>query len=224
MKTSILWNGFEIKKGEISTSVGFVPYLCYTPAISKESVNIAIHGEGHDKEDWLCFNSTLKLGNLLKESIKHNSPFIAFDIYGHGDWVIDDHHFNTSDLTSDDITNLIKKSITGIEEAIPKILKEENLTNNPISLTAFSLGCSISLGLKLDSENFKSVLISPYKAPVYSNCKNYYVIRGENDPLISENEFNDLFNELPENTVLEKFDSKHEIPVSWINRVKTFIY
>lgn len=224
MKTSILWNGFEIKIGKISTSAGDVPYLCYSPEISKETVNIAIHGEGVDKEEWLCFNSTLKLGNLLKESIKHNSPFIAFDLYGHGEWIIDNKNFNKTNLSGNDRSELIKKSITGIQEAIPKILIKEKLTENPITLTAFSLGCSITLGLNINSSGYKSILISPFKALISSNCENYFIIRGKNDPFISEDDFNMLFNKLPKNSILKSFDSEHEVPASWINKAKNFIY
>ncbi len=224
MKTSILWNGFEIKKADIQTEAGNIPYLYYGPQMSDQTVNIAIHGEGHEKEDWLCFNSTLKLGNLLKESIKKNSPFIAFDLYGHGEWLIEDHHFNITHLTDKDREALIERSIKGIQEAIPKILDEEGLAKNPITLTAFSLGCSVALGLKMENANYKTILISPFKAGYESNCENFYVIRGKNDPLITEKDFQDLYSALPGNSVLDSYDSKHEIPESWINKAKDFIY
>lgn len=224
MKTSILWNGFEIKKADVQTVAGDIPYLYYGPQMSDQTVNIGIHGEGHEKEEWLCFNSTLKLGNLLKESIKKNSPFIAFDLYGHGDWLIEDRHFNTTHLTEKDIEALIERSINGIQEAIPKILAEEGLSKNPITLTAFSLGCSVALGLKLKNESYKTILISPFKAVYKSNCKKFYVIRGKNDQLITEGDFQDLYSTLPENSILDSYDSKHEIPESWITNAKKFIY
>jgi len=224
VSTSILWNGFEIKRGVINTSAGNVPYLCYSPEISTEVVNIAIHGEGHNKEDWLCFNSVLKLGNLLKESIKHNSPFIAFDIYGHGEWIIDDKNFNTTSLSEDDISDLIKESIKGIQEAIPIILKEESLKDNPLALTSLSLGCSIALGLNISSPEYKSILISPSKADVSSNCKNYFIIKSKNDPDISDTDLHNMFKELPPRSILESHNSNYKIPIKWINKTKKIIY
>lgn len=224
MKTSMLWNGFELIKGDISTTAGSIPYLYYSPEITYQPVNIAIHGEGSGKDDWLCFNSTLKLGNLLKESIKNNSPFLAFDLYGHGEWIIDDHHFNISHLSESDRTTLIKKSSKAIQEAIPKILNDEDLTDNPISVTAFSLGCSVALELKLNKTEYKTVLISPYKTLYTSDCKEFLIIRGKNDPLISEADFLSLYQTLPSNTLLKSYRSRHDIPESWINRVKEFIY
>lgn len=224
METSKIWNGFKINNGKINTIVGLVPYICYNPRLSNKTVNIAIHGEGQKKEDWLCFNSTLKQGNLLKASIKQNSPFIAFDLYGHGDWLIKDKHFNTTHLSLKDQKILIEKSILGIQEAISVILTNEGLSKNPITITSFSLGCSISLGIKLDSENYKSILISPFNTPIKSNCQNYLVIRGKNDTKIDDNDFNSLFEKLPKNTILKELVSKHEISISWINIVKEFIY
>lgn len=224
MNTSILWNGFEIKKGTVTTSVGEVPYLCYAPECTKEVVNIAIHGEGHDKDDWLCFNSSLKLGNLLKTSIQKNSAFIAFDLYGHGNWIIDDKHFNIVELSEEDTEKMIKNSRIGIEEAIPKVLEKEHLTDNPIAISSFSLGCSVSLGLTLPTENCKSVLISPLKSSIDSNCKDYLVIHGKSDHLISEIDFNDLFSTLPKGTVVETYNSDHEVPICWIHSAKSYIY
>ncbi|MGL1891083.1 MAG: hypothetical protein OCD02_05615 [Spirochaetaceae bacterium] len=223
MKQSILWNGFEIKKGEIETSVGYVPYLFYSPEISNECVNIAIHGEGHDKEDWLCFNSVLKLGNLLKESIKTNSPFIAFDLYGHGDWEINDKHFNTADLTNHDKQLLIEKSIIGISEAIGTVLKDNKLENNPVSVTAFSIGCNVVLGLDLKDIQFKTILISPFNTKYNSSSNNILVIRGENDQLTSEADFQELVEKLPTNSIIKKYKSEHEIPVIWIDAAREFI-
>lgn len=224
METSKIWNGFEIRKGEINTIAGLVPYICYNPRSSNKTVNIAIHGEGQKKEDWLCFNSTLKQGNLLKASIKQNSTFIAFDLYGHGDWKIKDKHFNTTNLALKDQEILIEKSVLGIQEAISIILTNEGLSKNPITITSFSLGCSISLGIKFDSENLKSVLISPFNTSIKSNCQNYLVIRGKNDTQINENDFNSLINKLPKNTILKELVSEHEISKSWISIVKEFIY
>ncbi|MBN2617281.1 MAG: hypothetical protein JXR64_03090 [Spirochaetales bacterium] len=224
MKRSILWNGFELKKGEISTKIGEVPYIAYTPERTDQVVNIAIHGEGHEKEDWLCFNSVLKLGNLLKESIKSNSAFIAFDLYGHGEWVINNKNFNIYNLSESDKEELIEKSSIAIEEAIPILLKDENLEDNKLAITAFSLGCSVALGIRTANPNLKTVLISPYPADIRSNCKHYCVIRGSKDAQISTAEFQDIYNKLPKGTILESFDSEHEVPVSWIHHAKEFIY
>lgn len=224
MKESLLWNGFELKKGKIATKYGDVPYLFYSPEITNEVVNVAIHGEGHDKDDWLSFNSVLKLGNLLKESIKHNSPFIAFDLYGHGDWIIDNKNFNITNLSTNDKIELIQNSCFGIQEAIPQILKEGQIENNPLSISAFSVGCSVALGLDLQLSDFKMILISPFKAAVSSKCKEILVIRGRDDRLVSEDDINTLLNSLPNNTQVELYNSEHEIPVSWINRAKEFIY
>lgn len=224
MKTSILWNGFEIKKGDIKTEVGNIPYLFYLPYMSDQTVNIALHGEGSNKEEWLSFNSTIKLGNLLKESIKKNSPFIAFDLYGHGEWLINNHNFNTQHLSSSNRDDLVKNSIMALQEAIPSILKAEGLTDNPVSLIAYSLGCSVALALKLKITDYKTILISPYKSSIGSNCENFYILRGKDDKSIPEDEFKDLYNSLPKNSQLDIYKSGHEIPESWINKVKDFIY
>lgn len=221
---SMLWNGFELKKGEVNTSVGKIPYMLYCPQMTNKTVNIAIHGEGHEKEDWLCFNSKYKLGNLLKESIRNNSAFIAFDLYGHGEWVIEDKHFNTTHLTISDREILINRSTIAYQEAIPRILEQEGLNENPISITAFSLGCSVALGLKMNKIDLKTILISPAYAPNSSSCTNFFVIRGNNDHTILDDEFNNLILVLPPNIRLERFNSEHEISESWINSAKEFIY
>ncbi len=162
MNRSILWNGFEIKKGLIKTSVGEVPYIIYSPEMSRQPVTIAIHKETGSKEDWLCFNSTSKPGNLLKESIKNNSTFIAFDLYGHGEWQIQDKSFNPGNFNNTQRDNFIEASKTGIEEAIKKLLLQENIKSNPVTIVGKSLGCSVVLNIDLKQTKFSSVLLSPF--------------------------------------------------------------
>ena len=216
MKRSILWNGFEIKKGEIQTSVGFVPYLLYTPHMSNQVVNIAIHGEGQQKEEWLCFNSTPKLGNLLKESIKVNSPFIAFDLYGHGEWQTNNHGLNILHPNNLEKSTIIKNSAIGIEQAIPQIIKDENLLENPITITSYASGCSVALNLSLNKKNLKMALILPEKTDIKTNCSSFCLIKGDNTVqyINNTNDLN-LINSESENQVVND---------NWIYKVKDFIY
>ncbi|QEN04942.1 alpha/beta fold hydrolase [Thiospirochaeta perfilievii] len=197
MKTSILWNGFELKKGVLETEVGNIPYLYYSPHRTDQIVNIAIHGEGQEKEDWLCFNSVLKFGNLLKESIKRNSAFIAFDLYGHGEWKLDSN-FNILHLSSREIETLVEDTIISVQSALPIILENENLTKNKLSVTGYSLGCSIAMGLKLDKLE-KRVLLAPNRS--------YY-----------------SFDDTLENTLVEESTEKSNITESWIHKACDFIY
>lgn len=224
MNRSILWNGFEIKKGNIETSAGKVPYIFYSPQITDQPVNIALHGEGSEKEDWLCFNSAQKLGNLLKESIRKNSPFIAFDLYGHGEWIPQGQQPNIVNLSQQEREELIEISIKGIQEALPVILKEEDLETNPITITAFSIGCSVALGLKTPKTPSKTALLSPYMTENRSECENFFVFRGKKDSLVSKDEFGKLKSTLPKSTVIHICNCNHEVPESWINKVKPFIY
>lgn len=216
MKRIIQWNGFKIKCGAIKTKIGYVPYICYIPKQTLKIVNIAIHGEGQNKEEWLCFNSSFKFGNLLKESIKQNSPFIALDLYGHGDWIVNNKSFTPFMLSKKDKEHLIDTSIEGIQEAIPKILINEKIRENPISLTAYSIGCSVALGLNLKNIDFKSILVEPHNSINCSNCKEFCIIRGPN--------INNLRNSLQKDCKIEEYYINSEYPLSWINKAKEYIY
>ncbi len=224
MNKSILWNGFEINKGSIKTKVGDVPYLYYSPQMTKEPLNVAIHGEMQSKEEWLCFNSIIKSGNLLKESIKKNSPFIAFDLYAHGEWLIEDKNFNITDMSADQKVTLIEKSSIGISEALTKIIQSESLTENRLSVISYSLGCSVALNLKLENIDFKTILLSPFNRASSSDSGNFLVFRGEDDQFIDGDEFDNFYQKLPSVKQLKTYKSGHEIPVDWINHVKDFIY
>lgn len=224
MNSSILWNGFEIKKGLISTDEGCVPYLLYSPEISRESVNIAIHGENSSKDEWLCFNSKSKLGNLLKESIKMNSPFLALDLYGHGEWLSEDRSFYPGAMNRDQEEEVIIKSSRGISQAIDRVLNEEGLINNPLTITAVSKGCSIALNIESTREIEKILLLSPSKSEIKTRCNNFLIFRGESDITVTDDDFFALKNELSGDVELELYKSSHEIPEAWINRAKSFIY
>lgn len=224
MNKSILWNGFEIKKGTIETSVGEVPYLFYSPEISKQIINIAIHGETMSKDEWLCFNSKSKFGNLLKESIKHNSPFIAFDLYGHGEWLSDDRGFYPGSMSREQEDKVIKNSSTGISEAILKVLEKDKLEENPISITSYSKGCSIALNLNMDKKPEKVVLLSPMHCKTNIEGENYLLLKGRNDKEVNNKELKELTKSLGEGLKIKEFDSGHEIPESWINDARDFIY
>lgn len=224
MNRSILWNGFEIKKGLITTSVGEVPYMIYSPEMSRQPVTVAIHKETGSKEEWLCFNSTSKPGNLLKESIRNNSTFIAFDLYGHGEWQIEDRSFNPGNFTKEEREIFIKKSKTGIEEALETLLKVENIENNPLTLVGNSLGCSVVLNIELESLKFSSVLLSPFDTEVSTTSRNFMIHRGENDTYIDSSNFDHLIKKLPKEPHIIRYSSGHEIDESWINSTKEFIY
>lgn len=224
MNRSILWNGFEIKKGIIQTSTAKVPYIYYSPEMSKEPVNIAIHGETYSKDEWLCFNSILKSGNLLKESIRKNSPFIAFDLYGHGDWIIEDKNFNPANMNKEITNQFIITSANCISEAIKKILKSESLDNNPITIIANSLGCSVALNLNLDFTDIKTILLSPFYTDTKLKYKESLIFRGDKDNFVSKDNFNKLYTSLPEKKKLVKYNTGHDLKEEWINKAKDFIY
>lgn len=224
MNRSILWNGFELKKGFITTSAGDVPYIMYSPEISVEPVTIAIHKETGSKDDWLCFNSVLKEGNLLKESIRNNSPFIAFDMYGHGDWTIEDKGFNPSSMSPETLKDFTEKSAKGISEAIIEILKKFSLDKNPITIVGNSMGCSIALNLDLNGYKYKSILISPYNTQAKSSATKFLIFRGNNDSFVKEEDFKKLLEELPEDSEIVLFKAGHDLNENWINNSKEFIY
>lgn len=224
MNKSILWNGFEIKKGVVETSVGKVPYLFYSPEVSNQIVNIAIHGETKSKDEWLCFNSKPKFGNLLKESIKKNSPFLALDLYGHGEWLPDDRSFYPGNMTIDQEQQLIETSLKGISEAITRILDADNLINNPVSVTSYSKGCSIAVNLDIKRSIKKVVLLSPYNCKPNKRSENYLLLKGKNDQYVNNDELKELITILGDSLTITEYESDHEIPESWINEAKEFIY
>ncbi len=224
MNSSILWNGFEIKKGLVKTDTGNIPYILYTPEISRQSLNIAIHGENSSKDEWLCFNSRSKLGNLLKESIRMNSPFLALDLYGHGEWHSDDRTLDPGNMSEIQEEEFYMKSINGLNSAIDQIILEEDLTQNPISLTGYSKGCNIILNIELQKEISKMILISPYNSNIKTKCQNFLIFRGKDDLFVADGEFDLLRDNINGNVNVELYDTNHEVPESWINRAKEFIY
>jgi predicted esterase len=221
---SLLWNGFEIKKNYIETEVGKVPFMAYIPEYTNNWVNIAIHGEGFSKEEWLSFISVSKFGNLLKESIKMGSPFIAFDLYGHGDWEPGNKHFygGSMEESEEDVFNNI--SSKGISKAIDIILEKENLTNAKIALTAFYKGCSVALNLTPQAKIEKMILISPRITSVNTTCTKNLILTGTDDPLLSGDNLTFLLNKIPGAKDSQNYNSDYQIPESWIHKTREFIY
>lgn len=222
MNRNILWNGFELRKGTIKTSAGNVPYIMYSPEISIEPVTIAIHRETSSKEDWLCFNSVYRGGNLLKESIKSNSVFIAFDLYGHGEWKADDPSFNVSDIKNS--KTLIERSSRGIQEAVKFLLESEKIADNPVTIVGNSVGCSVVLNLIFPNIDFKTVLLSPFNTTVNSSSTKYLIHRGNRDKIIPETEFKKLIEKLPNESEIILYNKNHDLDENWIYSTKNFIY
>ncbi len=225
------WNDDSISYAFINTNAGNVPILYYLPKnIKSKSLIVALHYQNSNKEVWL--NS---LNGILKYAIESEIPFIAFDLYGHGEWEIED--YNTAYINEESLPEFMEPTTIGVSYSLRTFCYNNNLSLDSLHYVAISLGCFTEMDLSINGLKPQTMLLSapvPLKAyhgtySYHNNLKafnnvNLLAISGSEDEYNIPGEVQEWFDEVSSNNKkLIIYKGGHVPPVSMIDSCVVFL-
>lgn len=190
---------------------------------------ILIHGLEGCKEDWRTRDGFTSGGNLTALLDEAGIPWIAADLYGHGEWQAVESDFDPADISDELWDCFVSRSVeTLYEMLISRLEKSPRLS---LQLVSYSVGCVILTAL-LAAYPDLPVSAVHMAAPVpqelmddeYSLHNNAELFRkktlywhcGTADDENEEGEVDRVFALIPAaEKKLYRYDAGHSLPVDW---------
>lgn len=190
---------------------------------------VLIHGLEASKTDWTTPGGFTSGGDLTALLDEAGIPWMAADLYGHGDWQAVESDFDPADISDELWDSFVSRSIDTIFEMISPLLAEKRKLS--IQLVSYSLGCVVLTSL-LDSYPGLPVSAVHMASPVpqesmddeYSLHNNAGLFKkrklfwhcGTGDEENEDGEIDRVFALMPsKNKTLYRYDFGHSLPVSW---------
>jgi predicted esterase len=228
----ITWKNTSLSKGLISTAAGAVPVIYWIPEQKTTSqVIVAFHYQEGSKNIWL--EDTWD--SLLLHAVENNIPFIACDMYGHGEWQVDG--FDTSYIDDDAWDTFVEKTAVGVTQAITTLIQDTTLSFDSLQFIGSSLGCHTAMTvIRNNLRPVSLVLASPVPAKEYDDESSFHnnlsafektkllVISGRNDEDVAQGEVQWWYDQIDSETKkIIFYDSGHDLPADWISQAITFL-
>lgn len=228
---TILWNNDSISYATVHSKAGNVPILFYLPELPiSKSLIVALHYQNSNKDVWL--NS---LDGILKHSIKTNTAFIACDLYGHGEWKIDE--YNTNSINEQNLDTFMIPTTLGISDALRSFCYNHNLSIDSLQYIAISLGCFTAMDLSMKGIKPQTMILSA-PVPLRNHNGNYsfqnnseafqdlnlLTITGTRDEYNEAGEVQEWFDQVSSNNKkLIEYEGGHVPPLSMIDSSVIFL-
>lgn len=135
------WQTETISFAAVPTDAGNVPILFYLPEnLSSKSLIVGLHHQNANKEVWLT-----SLTAILTYAIESQIAFIAFDLYGHGEWEV--NNYNTNSINAETLPTFMNPTTSGISYTLRSFCYNQNLSIDSLQYIGVSLGCFTAMDL-----------------------------------------------------------------------------
>lgn len=190
---------------------------------------VLIHGLEASKSDWVTpggFTSGGDLTALLDES---GIPWIAADLYGHGEWQAVESDFDPADISDELWDSFVSRSVETLYEML--ISRLEKSTRPSLQLVSYSVGCviltallaaypdlpvsAVHMAAPVPQEAMDDEYSLQNKAEFFRKRKLYWHC-GKNDEENDEGEVDRVFALIPAtDKKLHRYDAGHSLPADW---------
>lgn len=198
-----------------------------------DSLVVLIHGLGACGRTWSEDEDYTKGAHLTRRLTQLGIPWVAPDLYGHGEWRAEEPEFDPNHIPD----SLWQKFVDCSVKRLGETVKRESLRtgSRSITLLSYSVGCVILAKLAQEDLGLP-VLDIAMAVPVpfremddeYSLHNNQgafsgrscYVYAGETDEEVALSELRWWHEQLEaQKKVLRVYSSGHALPVAWVNDV-----
>lgn len=229
---SVEWQGHPTYRYSIAGEDTEVPYVCYRPQKKEvHSLCILLHGQESSKDSWLEMGGYTKGGDFAKTLMSKNHPWIAPDLYGHGDWKAKDPKFDPSYLDDEQFGLFIESSVANIFKSLLTLISFARWQNLPITMVTYSVGGLIGLRLiqlGVPVEQLIMCVPTPFKEEndEFSMANNLdkpfaprtLILGGKKDEEVENSETQWFFDQIQnDDKTLQFFESGHDLPIDWVN-------
>ena len=204
-------------------------YLESKKSTDSRDLVVLIHGLEASKSDWITPGGFTSGGNLTALLDEAGIPWIAADLYGHGEWQAVESDFDPTDITDELWDSFVSRSVATLYEML--ISRLEKSPRHSLQLVSYSVGCVILTAL-LAAYPDLPVSAVHMAAPVpqeamddeYSLHNNAELFRkrklywhcGENDEENDEGEIDRVFALIPvADKTIHRYNAGHSLPVDW---------
>lgn len=203
-----------------------VPYLRYDVPGSRD-LFVLLHGQQSSKKDWLEKDGYTHGGNITEGLMNLGLPFIAFDLFGHGDSKSVD--YSKDYLDDDEYQDFIGSSVQTIGEALCKM--QADAPECRLHLLTYSTGSVAGLKLQEKYDLFKNIFLAvpvPQKEyddefSLHNNISNvhennqFVIFYGKSDDEVSAEETSWFFEQVAcKNKKIFPYSSGHSLPIEWV--------
>lgn len=231
---TIPFEQIKLTQTKVKTSIGTVPTLYWIPEkVNTKSVIIGLHYSGGSKDIWLDEEHN----PLLKYAIETNTPFIACDAYGHGEWLVDG--VEGWNLKKDQWPEFMRQTRLGISEVITTVAQTQGLSLDSLHFTGVSQGCLNGMDIiaHTDLKPVTFVLSSPVPRKTRNDERSFHnnlasfigrdilILSGTNDEYCESGEVQWFFEQInSDRKEIVFYDSPHQLPANqWMNRAVSFL-
>jgi len=190
---------------------------------------VLIHGLESSKSDWITPGGFTSGGNLTALLDESGIPWMAADLYGHGDWRAVEPEFDSADISDELWDSFVSRSVESIHEMVVPRLEENRKLS--LQLVSYSVGCVIltsflaaypdlpvsvvHMAAPVPQESMDDEYSLHNNADLFRNMKLFWHC-GMEDEENEEGEVDRVFARIPSTGKnLYQYDAGHSLPDSW---------
>ena len=193
-------------------------------------LTVLIHGLEGSRNDWFDRNGYTKGGYFTDELNAMGYPFVAYDLYGHGDWKADEPDFDPSNIDDDTYPKFVYRSAERISELIRREVCDNGYGG--INFVTYSAGCvpGVKILERLKNIDIGQIIMcvpSPERDyddefSMHNNLevfrdRNVSIFMGMNDEYIPSEDTEFFFRLLCcRYKALYRYKSGHALPLAWV--------
>lgn len=207
----------------------FMNYLESNTTPGSCNLVVLIHGLEGSKNDWETAGGFTSGGTLTALLDEAGIPWMAADLYGHGDWHAVESEFDPADISDELWDRFVSRSVDTLYEMLcPRL---EAFPRLSLQLVSYSAGCVILTSflaahpdLPVSAVHMASPVPQESMDDEYSLHNNGELFKkkklfwhcGKNDEENEENEIDRVFTLMPsKEKKISWYDAGHSLPVSW---------
>lgn len=190
---------------------------------------VLIHGLEGSKNDWKASGGFTSGGNLTTLLAEAGVPWMAADLYGHGDWHAVESDFDPADISDEHWDSFVTRSVETLYEMLcPRL---ETSPRPSLQLVSYSVGCVILTALlaaypdlpvsavhmasPVPQESMDDECSLHNNAELFRKMKLFWHC-GTADEENEDGEVDRVFARIPATGKnLYRYDAGHSLPVSW---------
>lgn len=139
----------ELHFGYVQVGDDAVPLFFYLPN-EASSLIVGLHPQSGKKEDWRNWYS-----HVLQHAIDSQKAFIAFDLYGHGEWAVEG--YDTDTISAPNLKTFMEPTTEGVSVGIGALCQKAGISTDSLHYVGVSLGCFTAMDLSMQGLKPKSM-------------------------------------------------------------------
>ena len=204
-------------------------YLESKKSTDSRDLVVLIHGLEASKSDWITPGGFTSGGDLTALLDEAGVPWIAADLYGHGEWQAVESDFDPAEISDELWDSFVSRSVETLYEML--ISRLEKSPRPSLQLVSYSVGCviltallaaypdlpvsAVHMAAPVPQEAMDDEYSLQNKAEFFRKRKLYWHC-GKNDEENDEGEVDRVFALIPAtDKKLHRYDAGHSLPADW---------